>query len=96
MSECDEVYKLDGSRSYVCFDGMSWPLPDADLEWQMRYAPEAAMKNHLFVASVMNAYRELILSPERRRNRMVFGLRQGRGLQRLRRIADVPREELEL
>lgn len=66
--------KIVGQGLYANFDEMTWPLPDSeklgDIEWKFRHAPnEVTRGDILTAASVMSAYRELILhKTNQRRN----------------------------
>lgn len=66
-------------------DGSVWPRTgdpepgddDSDsLEWVLRYAPEGLTRgDQLHLASIVAAYRELLLCTERRRREVVRGMR---------------------
>ena len=64
---------------YRHFENMCWPAPCEDLnnlEWIMRYeTPDKT--TCLLAASVVSAYRELIILPERMRNKRIRELRKG-------------------
>lgn len=67
------------------FDGMSWPVTGLDLnnlEWRLRYAADGvalvdtpATRDRLTAASVVAAYRALLLLPRRELNKRVTQLR---------------------
>lgn len=78
MSERDkEEPKRVGDYAY--FDGMSWPghWDIGEHEWRLRHAPETITRSdHMQAASVMAAYRELIVCPETKRRQVVKELRK--------------------
>ncbi len=63
--------------SYVRFDGMTWPNPDAlgETEHALRYG-QPTRADLLVAASVLGAYRALVLDPQHRRNKNVAGIRR--------------------
>jgi len=66
---------------YVAFDDMTWPTPmdhpDGGLEWRLRYAsPEQLVKDRYLAASIVEAYRELITCPIKKRNAVIRVLRR--------------------
>lgn len=71
------------SRYRTLKDGTVWPTPgdasdsnECSLEWRLRYAPTSiATTDMLVLASIVNAYRELLVCPSRRRNDVVRMLR---------------------
>lgn len=69
------------SKKFHNFDGMCWPLPgdepDGDgLEWRLRYInPEHLAKDRMHAASIVSAYRELIMCPVKKRNAVLRELR---------------------
>lgn len=72
----------DGVKcQYAQWGGMTWPTPmdhpDGGLSWRLRYAsPEQLIKDRYHAASVVEAYRELIALPEKRRNAVIRQLRK--------------------
>jgi hypothetical protein len=61
-------------------DQMTWPSFNlGDLEWRLRYAPESIKRGEeLFLASVLSAYRELILKTQSERNEICRALREAK------------------
>ena len=68
-------------RSHAHFDGMAWPLPNADLAWRMRYAEgrTVTIEDMLVAASIIDAYDMLIDSTRARREQVVRELRDAAG-----------------
>jgi hypothetical protein len=63
--------------TYVQSEDTTWPIPDGELEWVMRYGGiERVMRNRLSAASVLSAYLILIELPERTRNRRIRDIRR--------------------
>lgn len=69
---------------YRSFQGMTWPAPGefmSNLSWRLRYAPESiTFAEKLQLASVLDAYRELIFLPRRQHSQYTSELRQGPNL----------------
>ena len=62
---------------FKMFDGMTWPLPDNDLEWRLRYAPDSMTRqDEMHLASMNSAYRELIVCSREKREKIVRELRK--------------------
>jgi hypothetical protein len=60
--------------------GGTWPTPMdhpySSLEWRLRYAPDNQLPNDRFLAaSIVNAYRELIVLPRKDREAVIRELR---------------------
>lgn len=66
---------------YAFFDNMTWPVPetdsdDANLEWKLRYSPEALTKSDLmYAASIIAAYGQMIFDPCRKRQNVISKIR---------------------
>jgi hypothetical protein len=61
-------------KPYLHFQGMSWPDPRyaADLNWRLRNAEKSiTRKDQLVLASIADAYIELLDLPQRHRNRRI-------------------------
>lgn len=75
---------VEKANFYRTFDGMCWPAPSknlAEVEWRARHATPS--KNDLmFMASVCDAYQELIRLPSRQRDKIIKELRKGPGIVR--------------
>lgn len=73
--------RLVGKGLHLVRDnGTSWPTPgdhpDGGLEWRLRYGSEAQLvKDRFSAASVVEAYRALIMLPQRERNAVIRDLR---------------------
>lgn len=67
-------------KLFVNFDGMTWPATTDDtgnLEYRMRYAPNTLTQSDLLVcASIMNAYRAIIWTPQKARNYKISKIRK--------------------
>lgn len=62
-------------------DGSTWPNPDSDLEWRLRYAPDRGAE--LSAAAVCAVYRDLIKMSRRKREekiRMIRGAAREAGM----------------
>ena len=47
---------------YVSFDNMCWPLPNGDLQWQLRYGSGLLNDiDKIRVATILSAYHALVL-----------------------------------
>lgn len=58
------------------FDTMTWPLSDPDLNWRIRFAPESVNRQDmLYLASVLDAYQELISCGRAKREHVTKQLR---------------------
>lgn len=74
-------FRLIANGKFVRFDEMTWPTPmdeaDGGLEWRLRYASaEQLIKDRYSAASIVEAYRALIMSPVKRRNKVIAVLRR--------------------
>ena len=58
------------SAGYTRFDGMTWPNPDGDLEWRLRYG-EPSREDLLHAAFILHAYASLIDCNRDKRARVV-------------------------
>jgi hypothetical protein len=73
--------KILADGKYVALTrGGTWPTPmdhpDSSLEWRLRYASDAQLPNDRFLAaSVVSAYRQLIMLPQKDRNAVIRELR---------------------
>jgi hypothetical protein len=73
--------KILAGGKYVTWDGMCWPTPmdepENSLEWRLRYAlPEQLVKDRYNAASIVDAYRELIMCPAKKREQVIRILRK--------------------
>src|SRR5687768_4573099 len=69
--------QANGNGAYASFDSMCWPVPGPSLdeiEWRMRWGIDVCSER-MVAASVLAAYRALVLSPARKRARVVRQLR---------------------
>lgn len=76
----EQSFILLAGGKYVKFDTMTWPTPmdhpDGGLEWRLRYAnAEQLVKDRYLAASIVEAYRELINCPVKKRNKVIATLR---------------------
>lgn len=80
MSEKSEVRVLCDGGS-VAFDGMVWPCPGERLEHLERlcrgYGGELDERDRMTLASIVNAYCELVTQPVRRSRYAVSRIREG-------------------
>lgn len=63
---------------WLSWEGMTWPLPETDensVEWKLRYG-EPTKGELLFAASVLNAYRALVLTTDKQRKEVVKTLKE--------------------
>jgi hypothetical protein len=73
--------KIIANGKYVAMTGGgTWPTPmdeaDGSLEWRLRYAlPEQLVKDRFLAASIVSAYRELIVLPRVYREKVIRELR---------------------
>jgi hypothetical protein len=66
-------------NSYLLFDGMCWPNPDdpSDVEWKLRYSRTTLTPAEaLIAASMIHAYRQLVLIDSRTRQARVMAIRE--------------------
>lgn len=56
-------------------DGSSWPLPDAELQWRLRYGGAVSRTDALAAAAILDAYAELVKVPESKRRLVVRELK---------------------
>jgi len=54
---------------------MSWPLPDAGLEWRLRYG-EPTNADMLGAASILAAYTQMIRDPQEKRQMVIGAIRE--------------------
>ena len=54
---------------------MSWPLPDAGLEWRLRYG-EPTRADILGAASILSAYAQMIKDPHKKRQMVIGAIRE--------------------
>lgn len=59
---------------WVSFNWMCWPLPHAETAWKARYASEDP--NHMYYASVLDAYETLIMRTKKDRDKIISTLRR--------------------
>mgnify|MGYP001302870603 CR=1 FL=1 len=78
------AFRVIADGKWIVFDdGDTWPTPmdgnsdDGGLEWRLRYMnAEQVWKDRMLAASVVNAYRALILTTDKNRRRIIAGLRK--------------------
>lgn len=71
------VETLERSR-YIRFGEMTWPAVDNDLMWRLRYAQESiSTMDKFYLASIMDAYRELIQCNREKREMVCRAVREG-------------------
>lgn len=58
------------------FDGMSWPIPDHQTGWQIRYNPHPKPETLMRAASELDAYARLIALPIQRRNYIIRKIKE--------------------
>lgn len=70
------------ANRYVSFGEMTWPRPDTDLGWRLRYTPESLTRSdQLVLASIVDAYQELVTGKTvARRNACIAGIRKAMSL----------------
>ena len=54
-------------QSRATFDGMSWPIPNHEIGWKMRYG-NPTREERLQAAGEMDAYAALLVRSQKRRN----------------------------
>ncbi len=54
---------------------MTWPLPDGDIEWCLRYG-EPGIKERLRAASILSAYSQMIFDPREKRQMVIREIRK--------------------
>jgi hypothetical protein len=64
-------------NTWVCFDGMNWPLPEIELLDRLTHGPRTD-GDYLAAASIIRAYVRLIFDPVKKRQRVVAALRSAR------------------
>jgi hypothetical protein len=68
-----------GTKHFVRFDGMTWPRADdstCELSWLVRYSPSFdATPDRYVLASMLDAYVELVNTTARKREAVVRQLR---------------------
>lgn len=68
--------KQETGKRWLRFDTMTWPLPDPDLSWRIRFARESVYsKDMMYLASVLDAYQELISCGRAKREHVTKQLR---------------------
>ena len=71
-----QEHEREEPKRFHIFDQMTWPLSDADLSWRLRYAPQGVNdKDRMYLASVLDAYQELINCGRAKRERVTRELR---------------------
>ena len=55
---------------------MSWPLPDNDLEWTLRYNHELSEIDRIRAATILAAYSQIIRDPEEKRKMVIREIRK--------------------
>ena len=61
---------------WVAFDGMTWPLPDPDLDWRLRYGGTVSRTDALHAASIVSAYQAMVSDNREKRARVIQAIRQ--------------------
>lgn len=70
--------KVSKDGAWVCFDGMTWPLPGSrmdEAEHRLRFGG-ATREDVLLAASVMHAYRQMVEDTAKQRANVVRTLRK--------------------
>lgn len=83
------MLKAKKHGDWVIFEvGMTWPLPDNDLSWRLRYSNEhehrenvTARQDLMRAASILNAYHELVFSTKKKRDEICSALKKGLALE---------------
>ena len=66
----------------VHFDSRMYPLPQQQLHWRLLYAPDLiTIRDMLHAASIISAYKSLVMEPERIRRKSVRAIRTGIAMQ---------------
>jgi hypothetical protein len=60
---------------HLMFDQMTWPRPDTELEWTLRYG-KPTEKDIMLAASICAAYAALVYGTQRRRNQIISTIRR--------------------
>ena len=55
---------------------MSWPLPDIDLEWTLRYNYELSEIDRIRAAAILAAYAQMIRDPQEKRKMIIREIRK--------------------
>ena len=55
---------------------MSWPLPDGDLEWTLRYNHELSEIDRIRAATILAAYAQMIRDPQEKRKMVIKEIRK--------------------
>lgn len=67
----------DPKRRFQIFDGMTWPTPDPNLDWRLRFAPDSVTRqDQLYLASVLSAYDCFIKTGRAQREKVCRKLRE--------------------
>lgn len=73
--EMDQVVP-EKKKRHVCFSTMTWPLPDPDIQWRLRYAQASITTGDMFyLASVLGAYEQMINDSREKRETVCRELR---------------------
>lgn len=72
MTESEESARV--VKGYAHFDGMTWPLPDPELDWRLRYG-KPSRDDFMKAAFIISAYASLIWCPDHKRRRVIRELR---------------------
>ncbi len=66
---------------YIFDNETSWPDYHGNTEWNLRYNPDdITREDQLYLASVLSAYRYLIIMPEKSRQKRIKVLKRGTAL----------------
>ena len=79
LMQAQKANEKPAGTLYRSFDGMCWPVPGERVEglsWAARYAG-LTKQDLLCVASVLDAYQELIRMPAKQREGIIKELRKG-------------------
>ena len=81
----DQAVRLAAGNTSAIFDGMTWPTAGeacGNLEWRLRHDPKSiTLADLVSAASVLAAYRELVVCPDSKRRAIVRRLREARAME---------------
>jgi len=67
---------------YQKIKDMMWPAPGKrmdDIGWKIRYSERITISDRILAASIIDAYKQMIQDPQKKRNFIVSELRKGPG-----------------
>lgn len=74
-----QVAQSETPVRYVRIGTMTWPAVDSDLAWRLRYAQDSiSNKDKFYLASLVDAYSELIRCKREKREMVCKAIREGR------------------